>query len=303
MAEASLPPPFGLTGARRVVAIAAAAFVLTSVFVVTGFPYDRVASRVENAITAATGRTVHIGRMTIGLTWLVPELRGWDVDATLADGRSLHFDRIRVRPAWSLSWLHGAPALALALRAPIGEADGTLTLGSEPGYTGVLRDVQLGKLPIDALAPGTTLDGRASGDFDLRMRDGRPVGTAKLDAKQGSVTLPLLPIGVPYDSLGASVALGGDVLARIDSLDLAGPLVSLAANGTIGQAPVATAAPLALTAKLTVRDPSMRSVIGSQGVPLDANGEANVQIGGTLGAPEPRPAGAPRGANAPRAPR
>ena len=58
MAEASLAPPFGLTGMRRVLAIAAAAILITSFFVVLGFPYDRITPRIEQGI-----RTVTFGRV------------------------------------------------------------------------------------------------------------------------------------------------------------------------------------------------------------------------------------------------
>ena len=46
MAQAELAPPFGLTGARRVIAIAGAAVALTGFFVVIGFPYALVMPRI-----------------------------------------------------------------------------------------------------------------------------------------------------------------------------------------------------------------------------------------------------------------
>lgn len=291
MAEASLPPPFGLTGTRRVLAIATAAFVLTSGFVVIGFPYDRILPRIESAIVTATGMPVKIGRLALGVAWLGPQIRAWDVDATLPSGKHLVFKRLRVHPAWSFSWLRGAPALVIALRSPSGEVDGTVTFGAERAFRGELRQVLLGELPLDALAPGAGLDGRASGAIDLTLAEAGPIGSIHLDAEKGSLTLPLLPIGVPFDTLKSAVELGGGLLAKIDVLDLEGPLVSLSANGTIGSAPDAAAAPLALHAKLTVRDPSMRSLFGGQGVSLDANGAAEVDIGGTLGNPQPQPVG------------
>jgi type II secretion system protein N len=294
MAEASLAPPFGLTGARRVFAIAAAAILLTGFFVVVGFPYDRIAPRVESAIRASTGLPVKIGRVGLGFGWLAPELRAWDVEAPLPSGKHLVLKRLRVRPAWSLSWFRGAPAVVVALRAPLGEIDGTVTLGREYGFSGELRQVQLGELPLDGVAPGAALDGLASGEIDLHFTQERATGSVHLTAEKGSLTLPLLPIGVPFDTLKTGVVLGGDQLATIEQLDLQGPLVSLTASGTIGQAAEAAAAPLALRAKVAVRDPSMRSMIASQGVGLDANGESELEIGGTLGAPLPQAAGARR---------
>jgi type II secretion system protein N len=294
MAEASLAPPFGWSGPRRALATAVAAILLTGFFVVLGFPYDRVTPRIESAIVATTGVPVRIGRLGFGVAWLGPQLRAWDVDATLPNGKHLVLDRLRVHPAWSLSWLRGAPALVVALRSPSGEIDGTVTFGREYGFDGELRSVQLSELPLDALAPGASLDGRASGAIDLVMTDAGPVGAIRLDAEKGSVALPLLPIGIPFDTLRAALQLGGELLAKIDELDVQGPLVSLTANGTIGQAPAAAAAPLALHAKIAVRDPSMRSLFAGQGVALDASGAAEVDVGGTLGEPLAQAAGTGR---------
>jgi type II secretion system protein N len=291
MAEAGLAtPPFGLTGARRALAIAAAAVVLTGVFVVQGFPYQYLVPRAEQLVSAATGAPVRIGRVGIGFAWLGPQLRAWDVDASLPDGTRLKLDRLRVHPAWSTSWLRGDPSLVLALRAPQGELDGTVTIGGEPGFRGELRGVRLAELPLAAYLAGASLDGVASADLDVSLTEAGPVGTVKLSAENGSVTVPLLPIGVPFDSLDGDVELGGEgLLAKIGALDVKGPLVSISASGTIGSAPVATAAPLALRAKLEIAEPSLRSMLTGQGISLDANGAAELQIGGTLGEPMAQP--------------
>jgi len=290
MVEAGMAPPFGLTGARRAFAIAAAAVLLTGAFVVLGFPYEQLVPRVEQALSAVAGSPVRIGRFGLGVTWLAPELRAWDVDATLPGGQRIQLERLRVHPAWSLSWLRGRPSLGVALRAPAGEVDGTVTLGSEPAFRGELRNVRLAELPIASYAAGASLDGLARADLDLALTEAGPVGTVKLDAEKGSVTVPMLPIGVPFDTLKGDVELGSaDALAKIGALDVVGPLVSISANGTVGRAPVTQAAPLALHAKLKVGEPSLRSMLTSQGVALDANGEAEIEIGGTLGEPLPQP--------------
>jgi type II secretion system protein N len=294
MAEASLAPPFGLTGTRRVFAITAAAILLTAFFVVAGFPYERITPRIEQGIRTVTGVPIKIRKVGFGLTWLAPELRAWDVDATLPSGRHVVLSRLRVHPAWSFSWLRRSPAFVVALRSPSGEIDGTVTFGREYGFDGELRGVHLGELPIDALAPGAGLDGVATGKIDLAWSDAAPVGSILLDAEKGSVTFPLLPIGIPFDTLHGAIQLGGAALAKIDAFELHGPLAALSASGTIGSAPVAAAAPLAVHAKVAVKDPSVRSLFTSQGVLLDAKGEAEVDLGGTLGAPVPQAAGRPR---------
>lgn len=292
-AQPDLAPPFGLTGVRRALAIAAAAFVLTGAFVVAGFPYSLVTARLEQAIEAATGARVDIGRFAIGLHWLVPELRGWDVDVTTPAGRRVHLDRVRVHPAVSFSWLRGRPAIALALRSKaLGEADGTVTVGGEPGFSGELRGVALGPLSLlEAFAPGAVLEGRADATIDLALAETGPTGTARFTVADGSLTLPVLPIGLPFQSLRGDVAFGGDALAKIESLDLAGPLVAFQAKGTIGTAPIAANAPLDVEATVEVRDPTVRTLIGGQGLALDASGKSQIHLGGTLGSPAPQGGG------------
>jgi type II secretion system protein N len=285
-----MAPPFGLTGVRRALAIAAAALVTTGFFVVSGFPYDRLAPRIEQAIAAATGARVDIGRLDLGLVWVTPELRAEDVDVAWPGGRRLRFERLRVRPAWSTSWLRGHPALVLALRSSEGEVDGTVVAGGEPAFRGTLRQVELGQIPLDEWAPGASLAGRADAELDLAIAADGPRGSARFTVGDGSLSLPLLPIGVPFESLRGELVLGGESLAKIAALDLVGPLVGFSAQGTIGRAPEATMAPLAIDARLDVREPTVRTLLRGQGIVLDAEGKAAVTIGGTLGSPEPQAA-------------
>jgi len=286
VAQAELAPPFGLTGMRRVLAIAAAAVALTGFFVVIDFPYDRLTPRVERIVTDVTGTRVEIGRMRLGLSWLVPELRAWDVEVASSGGRRLHLDRLRVRPAWSFSWLRGAPALVVALRSPDGEVDGTVVMGGEPSFRGTLRQVQLGQLPLAEFAAGASVDGKADAELDLRFAAEGAIGSARFTIGGGSLALPLLPIGVPFESVRGDLVLGGDTLARIEALDLVGPLVGFSAKGTIGQAPAALLAPLSIEARLDAREPTVRTLLRGQGILLDAEGKADLEIGGTLGSPE-----------------
>jgi hypothetical protein len=118
------------------------------------------------------------------------------------------------------------------------------------------------------------------------MAEAGPQGTVHFDAKQGSLTLPVIPIGVPFDSLRGDVTLGGEMLATLSAFELAGPLVGLTASGTIGHSPALPLSPLALSARIEAREPTVRSMLQSQGVALDASGAAAVEISGTLGSPK-----------------
>ena len=279
-------PAFGLTGVRRALAIAAAAILLTGIFVVLGFPYDRLVPRISQAIEAATGARVSIGRLGLGVAWLGPQLRAWDVDVTTPSGRRVPIDRLRVHPAWSLSWLRGMPSLAVAVRSPLGEVDGTLRVGQQPAFDGTLKQFDLAQLPLDLIAPGASLDGRGDAELDLEMVDTGVEGSARFDVRDGSFGLPMLPIGVPFDGLHGDIALGGETLARIDAFEMTGPLLQVTAKGTLGQAPATTLAPLALEAQIEVRDANARSLLQAQGIRLGADGKASFSLGGTLGDPQ-----------------
>jgi type II secretion system protein N len=293
MAQLEIAPSFGLRGFRRALAISVAAVSLTTFFLVSGFPYDRLTPRVATTIETMTGARVAIGRLDVGMIWLLPELRAKAVTVTGPGERPIAFDRVRVRPVLSTSWLRGVPSLRIALRSRLGEADGIVVAGPEPSFDGTLRDVSLALLPIQDFAAGTLLDGRADATIDLRMAETGPEGSVVFEAKDGSLSLPMLPIGVPFEKLSAALELGGDGLAKLASLDLVGPLASLTASGTLGRGPTLELAPLALQARIEAREPALRSMLQSQGLALDASGGATVAIDGTLDAPNVVPARAP----------
>ncbi len=264
---------------------------LTSVFFVAGFPYDRLAPRAAAALASATGTRVAVGRLDLRMAWFAPQLRAWDVNVTGPGGTSVFFQSIRVQPAWSLAWLRGAPALWIALRSPPGEVSGLVIGGDTPSFDGSLRDRSHSTLlPLQEIAPGFQLDGLADATIDVTITDAGPQGSARFEAKHGSLTLPVLPIGVPFDELAGDFEFGDENLASGTLFDLAGPLVALSASGTLGRDADSDLAPLALKARIEARDPAVRSMLQSQGVAFDASGAATVEIGGTLGSPEIVPA-------------
>jgi type II secretion system protein N len=288
-----IAPDFGLRGFRRALAIAVAAFVLTTFFLISGFPYDRLAPRLAAKLENLTGARVAIGGLDLGLSWLAPQIRASQVQVTWPGAKPVAFDSLRLRPALSISWFRGAPALGIEVTSAMGEADGTVVVGALPAFDGELRNVSLALLPIGDVAAGASIDGRADATIDLAMSDAGPQGTVVFEAKNGSVTLPMLPIGVPFEKLTGDLELGGDLVANLASFDLAGPLVALTASGTVGKAATRELSPLALQARVEAREPALRSMLESQGVALDANGAAAVTIDGTLGAPNIAPARGP----------
>jgi len=288
-------------GTRRALGLAIAYLALTAFFVAVGFPLDRVAPRVAAAFGSATGTRVTIGGLGFSLSWLRPQLVARDVEIFWPGGFELPVARARVGPAFSLSWLRGRPALALSLDGKLGQLAGTAQLGADPGFRGDLRGVALDALPLDALAPGLRLTGSLDAALDLQAKGELPEGTLRLAGRDGSISLPSLPIGLPFAKLDADLALGGSALLTVKSFQLDGPLVAATGSGSVGRAASVDEAPLALELQLQAREPALRQLLASQGLPLGADGNAHLAIGGTLASPLLRPA--PPGAPAARAPR
>ena len=284
----------GLAGGRRRLAALALAYVaLTAVFIAAGFPYARIGPRIAAAIGSATGTQVSVGRLDFAVRWFRPMLLANDVDLAWPDGQRLHLAHARIGPALSRSWLRGEPALALALSSELGRIEGTATLGRTPGFAGELHGVALDKLPSDALAPGLRLTGSLDATLDVQLAaDGAAEGSAQLGARDGSISPPNLPIGLPFAKLDADLALGGAALLTVKSLALEGPLVAGNGTGTIGRGRSLDTAPLALELHLQARDAGLRQLLIAQGLPLGADGSANLMVSGTLASPALRPAGA-----------
>lgn len=272
---------------RRVLVIAAAYLALTLGFVIARFPVDRLTPQAAALASAATGAQVGIGELDLDVISLLPSIYARDVTVSTAGGTRLRLDRVRVRPAWSLSWLRGDPAAVLSLRAGAGRIDGVVRLGDAPGFQGELADVDLALLPAALFGgSGLAIDGKLGGTLDLRLAEAGPEGTLALRAADGSLSLPNLPIGVPYQSIEAEATLGGNELARIAKLVVDGPMLALEASGTVGRGPTPTLAPLALRAHVEVREPALRDLFAGSPVALGPDGSAELAIGGTLAAPE-----------------
>ena len=288
--------------ARGRLAVLVGAYVaLTAVFVAIGFPYQRIEPRVAAAVGAATGAQVGIGKLDFALRWLRPWLIANDLDLAWGEGLHLRIPHVRIAPALSLSWLRGEPSVALSVGGDFGEISGTARIGRTPAFRGDVHGLALDKLPSDALAPGLRLTGALDASLDLRAgSDGGAEGSAKLDARNGSITPPNLPVGLPFAKLDADLALGGGAMLTVKSLALEGPLVAGSGTGSIGRGRSIDTAPLALELHLQARDPGLRQLLTAQGLPIGPDGTANLQISGTLASPALRPGaggfGAPVGA-------
>jgi len=264
--------------------VVAAGLFLIFFFMYLRFPYDRLAEVIETRVGNATGLRLELFDLGPSLQLLGPGIGARDVRVTRSDGAVLTFERARLRPAWSLSWLLGDPALHLALEGEPGAADGTLTLGAAPRWSGDLIDLDLDLIAADAVAPGTTLAGRADATVDIALAESGPEGTLRLFAREGSLEHPALPMVVPFDAIEGEVVLGGEHRVEIVSLELQSPLVSGSLAGTLGHSATPETAPLRLEGSFTVSG-SIRGALNAQGVGIGNSGVVEFVVMGTPAAP------------------
>lgn len=271
-------PPLRLTW------ILLAAALLTGFFAYLRFPYDRVSESLSARFEQA-GVHVEIGR--IAPSFQLAGL-GWQAEAvqiTRLDGTRIQLDRVRVRPAWSLAWLMLRPALHIDLESPLGGLDGTVVVWRPLAFQGTLRDVNLAELKTLGLNfAGTGLEGHAQIDIDLAFAPEGPQGVVHVDAKDGVVSHPELPMAIPYEQLQGEMVFGGPNWVAIPGLELKSPLGHGTLSGTVGQAPDPSQSPLALKLAVQVAE-SIRGSLGSQGVRVGRNGEIQVEVTGTTSAP------------------
>ena len=253
-------------------------------FIVAGFPYDRLAEYIESEVQQATGVALAIGTLEPSLGFPGLGLQASDLSLRWPEGELLALDTARLRPAWSLSWLRGAPAIRAHLAGPLGEADGTLTLNGFGAWNGDFHDLDLAGLPIESVWPDAEIEGSAEVFVDLRMGDAGLEGRVTFEARDGVVVLPTLPMALPYDGLSGNIEFGGNALAAVKSITLVGPLLNAEVTGSVGHAPVLADAPLSLS--VVVRSqPGVRPLLESAGLRVKPDGSARVIVSGTTSSP------------------
>jgi type II secretion system protein N len=265
-----------------------AALLLVGFFVFLGFPWERVRDAVARAASGATGAEVALAELRPGLSLGGPTLLARGVSVAFPGAPPWKLDEVSLRPAWSLAWLRGQPALAADVRAPQGRLAGTFRLGDEPGFDGRLEGVALARLPLGDALPELTLDGVADADVDLTATAEGPAGSVQLSARDGSLALPGMPLALPYASLAADVELGGEAVANVSRLSLDGPMVALDGSGSVARGASLADSPLDLELRVEVREPGARPAVESLGMRVGRDGKGTLRVGGTLGAPEVR---------------
>jgi len=275
-----------LPAVLRLVVIPLAGLLLFLLFLHLRFPYDRLGGLVAAQIGQLTQSQIQVGELSPRLSLAGPGLSATGVTAVTRTGARIQFERAFLRPAWSLAWLRGNPAVHLDLAGTLGEAEGVATL-RVPGFHGHVRGIELAHLPLSAALPGSSLHGVADLAIDLEVGESGPVGSSGFDVKNGLLGLPGLPIQVPFTSLVGELHLGGENLAELSGLVLEGPLVSARASGTLGHAARVEAGELKLALDISAQ-PGLRPPLQAAGIALAADGTAKLQVTGTPGRPQIR---------------
>ena len=259
-----------------------AGLLLTALFVARGFPYERLAERLSAAVARNTPLALHVRELGPSLSPLGPGVRATDLRLTAPDGTALRIDALRLRPAWSLCWLRLRPCFRVAAELAGGSVDGTL--GSAPSFDGELSAIDLAQLPLGALWPGGALSGRIDATVDLSAAAQGPEGSIALEAREGSIGVPRLPLPLPFETLSARLSLGGDAMLRIDGLELLGPGLELRGEGALGRAADPAQAPLDLRIGIEAEAP-LADGLRSLGVRLGRDGRGSLHLTGTPARP------------------
>jgi type II secretion system protein N len=269
----------------RLVALPLGCLVLTLVFAAALFPWERYRSGFATWLGAATGASVEVASMGGGLSLAGPVLEAGPLRATWPDGRVLDVERARVRPAWALSWLRGVPSIHLDLDGSSGNVEGTLRAGADAAFVGEIEGLDLGRLPFGSRLGEAPLTGLLDAEIDVTSQAGAWAGEVRFQARDGSLATAELPMAVPFETLTGALVLGQTGDLEVRDVALAGPMVALRASGSVGAAANPGRAPLALEVDLEVADPNLRPMVASVGIPLDGQGRARLNVGGTLASP------------------
>lgn len=266
--------------------LGAVCLLLVLVFFLAQFPYARLRAPLARAASDALGAQVTIGSLHGGPTGLRLE----QVRVRPSGSPAWEVARVRLRPALSLAWLKGIPALALRAEAWGAHLDGTALLDAEaPGFDGQVRGLDPAALPPGLLADEPPWIGAVDLDADLVQGAAGPEGWLVLRGREGALTIPGLPFALPYDRLEGRARLGSEGV-QLEAFELEGPMLSGSAQGRLGAGPP-TQAPLDLELTLRRAVPDVRDLLRGLGVPLDADGRVRLRIGGTLQAPVVTPLG------------
>jgi type II secretion system protein N len=272
---------------RRVVTIGVplASLALVLIFLLILFPYGRFRDPAVAALAEATGASVSMDDLGGGLSIGGPSLLATNLLLRWPDRKDLLLERARVRPAWSFSWLRGEPALHVGMTGAAGSAVGTVWPIPGLAFAGRLRGVQLSLLPLDHLADPLPILGRLDAEIDLRTGPKGPIGSIRFESRDGSIALPNLPFGIPFQEARGHVERSESGFINVREFELNGPMLSATAQGSIAASRQPEEGALDLEGELVVPDPAVRDMVQPYGLRFDPQGAARFRISGTVSRP------------------
>jgi type II secretion system protein N len=260
---------------------------LVSLFIYLGFPYEKLGDRITTEMRRSGDVRIDFRDVGPSLHLAGPGIEATGVRATLAGGETFRLERAMIRPAWSLAWFRGAPAVYAEIESEMGRAEGTLILGASRGWSGDLEQVDVGKLPLSALAPVGTINGVLDASVDILLGEQGPEGQVVFEARDGSVGLANFPMDLPYEKLSGELLFGDDAYVAVKRLDLAGPMLNAGVTGSVLQAPSFSQAPLQLEIELEA-EPAISGAMRRAGLRVGRNGKTKVRVTGTVAKPKVR---------------
>ncbi|MCP5045374.1 MAG: type II secretion system protein GspN [bacterium] len=269
----------------RVAGIPLAAFALTTFFILLGFPYHHLTDRAAAMASQALG--VEITAADSGLSPGLdgPGFRFDDITVETPTGDIYPVDSMRFGPAWALSWFVADPTIFFEINSRLGHASGKVRTGDNAAWSGTASDVNLSDLAfLETLLP-VKLTGTLNADADVHTVDGELAGPVGFAVRDGILTQPAMPVDLSFETIDGTIIFGGEAMLRIESFELAGPMLRLTATGEVGQGETLDERPLDLDLEFVDVTPQIRSVVETFGIRLGTDGSARLHIGGTLSKP------------------
>jgi type II secretion system protein N len=260
---------------------------LIAFFLIRGFPYDQLGARIVRRIEQSQGIQLTIGELAPVMQLAGPALQATPVRATLPSGDLLQIDRALIRAAWSTSWLLGDPAVHLELEGPAGGASGTLQWNGATSWKGTVWDVDVALPPLADLVPAVGLDGKLDATVDVRIGEPENEGQIDFDVRDGWLSLPNIPVALPFELLSGELELGGDRYLTLTSIRIEGSAVSGTGSGEVTRAETFEQAPLSLELELNI-SPALSKKVRKAGLRVNRDGLAKVRVSGTVAKPKIR---------------
>jgi type II secretion system protein N len=271
-----------------VVGVPCVGVLLIAFFLIHGFPYDELGQRIASRIEESHGIQITFGDIGPTLQLAGPALEATQLRVKRPDRPPEPIERALIRPAWSMSWFAGEPALHVELESAAGTAVGTLQWNGTTRWAGSLHDARPELPPISDWIPTGRLEGMLVATVDLSMTELGPEGTVAFEVRDGTLFLPGLPSApLQFETLTGELSIGGDAYAKLESLQFEGPLAKGSGSGKIGRAARLDQAPIAFEFDFVVQ-PELARAVAAGGVQVNPGGDAVAKISGTVAKPKIR---------------